>query len=132
MNKKDYNKLYNEMVNAIVSFCEKNKVNYEVEMPQYDFSTKRYNLKNIPNVGNMTIAVEPYECARGKQRGVDILSVFMRFETYNNPNGIFDIWRFNEFSFKYNIHLDAKNSDGFLLMFMRDMKRLDDLANKTA
>lgn len=139
MNRNDYNKLYKKMENTIIELCNKYKIEYSVEHPKYDFSTKGYELKNVPNIGNMTISLEPLDCAAKKKvitkktgetvtrYKIDLLSVYMRFETYDNKHGLFDSWRFNEHSYKYNSHMDAKCADSFFERFKRDIESIVEL-----
>lgn len=127
MTKGKYIKWYKELCTLVEDFCNRNGITYKVEEPEYEFSSKRYLLSNVPIIGNIRFSLEPYSVYKTrinkKWFGVAICT---RFETYRNEHGMLDSSRFNMYSGKYNNHIGTESKqqeDNVLYEAMRIFKK---------
>ncbi len=132
LNKKEYNKWLNTLQKHIETTLKENGANYEVVPSVNGEATIHYNICDVPNIGNFTIGVEPYECAKAYHgRGVRILSIFTRFDTFrDNDKRLPYQDNLNHFSGKYNFSSFYGEANNLLTAFSIALQAIFDISNK--
>ena len=106
LNKKEYNEWLRILREHIENILKQNNADYTYTKSDNPEFSNRYEIRNIPNIGTLRIAIEPYECAKHSGcRGVNTFAVYCRFDTFiDSENKLPYGDQFNHYSGKYNFH----------------------------
>jgi len=131
LNKKEYNRWLKTLKTGIDTILNENKVEYIFTESDDKMFSSRYSIKNVPNIGNFGIAIEPYECAKGMySRGVHVFSIYCRFETFNDKDNKLPYRDqcFNAYSGKYNFHSDYSEHETLIDVFLYALRLIFDIS----
>lgn len=87
MNKKEYEKWLDRVDTEIKRFVDECGIFVSKE---YNDGNLTYQLRDIPNIGNMNIIIDTYDTFRDDCRtlGVSVVGIYTKFETWRNKERI--------------------------------------------
>ena len=126
LTKRDYDRWLRTLQMCIETVLKQNKTVYKVVPADTPEFSTRYYIKNIPNIGDYSIAVEPYECAKHRgSNGVEYFSIYSKFSTFTDQDHKLPYQdNVNHYSGKYNFHCAYGQEENMIDAFIYALRSI--------